>query len=145
MGATETVTLRVPSRTHYLSLARSCSQEVCRGIDGLADPERTAYDVQLAVDEAVANVVQHAYEGKPDGTVELLFRLCSQSLVIDVVDWGRSFDFAQVPDPDLSEPRLGGYGIFLIRQVMDSVTYNTDPVQGNRLQMVKELVRGGER
>jgi len=145
MHLTETVTLRVPSRTYYLNLVRASSREICLGIDGLAMSDQTVYDIQLAVNEAVANTMQHAYEGRSDGEVEVVFRVDPGSLIIDVVDWGQTFDISVVPDPDLSEPQMHGYGLFLMRQLMDNVSYDTDPTRGNRMRLVKRLDGGHER
>lgn len=139
MERTETITLRVPSQTRYLSLIGACTVETCRHVERLPDPEQTTYDVQLAVNEAVANVIEHAYAGRLDGVVEVLFHLHPDRLVVDVVDWGKSFDFTATPEPNLSQPQEGGYGIFLMQRLMDEVIYRADPDQGNRLRMVKRL------
>ena len=105
--------------------------------------ERALYEIQLAVDEACANVVDHAYPGLDPGDIEVCCRLDDQLLTIRVRDWGQGFDLAGVKDPDLEAPlekrSLGGLGLFLVRQVMDEVQFTSDPVQGNELTMSKRL------
>ena len=105
--------------------------------------ERALYEIQLAVDEACANVVDHAYEGADPGDIEVSCRLDDQILTVQVRDWGTGFDLAGVADPDLDAPleerTLGGLGLFLVRQVMDDVQFRSDPELGNELMMSKRL------
>jgi serine/threonine-protein kinase RsbW len=105
--------------------------------------ERALYEIQLAVDEACANVVDHAYQGVDPGDIEVLCRLDDQILTVQVRDWGRGFDLASVSDPDLDAPleerTLGGLGLFLVKQVMDDVQFASDPELGNELMMSKRL------
>lgn len=112
------------------------------GCDG-----RVLYDIQLAVDEACANVVDHAYEGVEAGDIEVSCGLEGHVLTVRVKDWGRGFDLATVVDPDLQAPleerTLGGLGLFLVRQVMDDVEFRTDPDLGNELTMSKRLEIAG--
>jgi serine/threonine-protein kinase RsbW len=112
------------------------------GCDG-----RVLYDIQLAVDEACANVVDHAYEGAEAGDIEVSCGLEGQVLTVRVKDWGRGFDLGTVVQPDLQAPleerTLGGLGLFLVRQVMDDVEFRTDPDLGNELTMSKRLEIAG--
>jgi serine/threonine-protein kinase RsbW len=105
--------------------------------------ERALYEIQLAVDEACANVVDHAYEGADPGDIEVSCRLDDQILTVQVRDWGTGFDLSGVADPDLDAPleerTLGGLGLFLVRQVMDDVQFRSDPELGNELMMSKRL------
>ncbi len=107
--------------------------------------EHTTWQVELAVDEAATNIIQHAMAGTP-GTMELTWRVESGAFVVMLRDWGRPFDPAQVPTPDIHSPleerQAGGLGIFLMNRLMDSVDFSFDPDQGNLLVMRKALVRG---
>ena len=95
------------------------------------------------MDEACANVVDHAYEGADPGDIEVSCRLDGQILTVRVRDWGSGFDLTGVADPDLDAPleerTLGGLGLFLVRQVMDDVQFRSDPELGNELMMSKRL------
>ena len=105
--------------------------------------ERALYEIQLAVDEACANVVDHAYQGADPGDIEVSCRLDDQILTVRVRDWGTGFDLSGVADPDLDAPleerTLGGLGLFLVRQGMDDVQFRSDPELGNELMMSKRL------
>lgn len=105
--------------------------------------ERSLYQIQIAVDEACANVVDHAYEGSEPGDIEVQCRLEGQTLMVRVRDWGQGFDLACVAEPDLEAPleeRIpGGLGLFLVKNVMDEVQFRCDPELGNELTMSKRL------
>lgn len=95
---------------------------------------------QLAVDEACTNVVEHAYEGR-GGEIEVTMEAEGDRVCATVRDWGAAFDPDAVPIPDVNAPlekrALGGLGLFLIRQLMDHVEFEFDPVDGNTLTMIK--------
>lgn len=105
--------------------------------------EQAVYEVQVAVDEACANVVEHAYAGREPGAMQVSCRSDGRVFAIRVRDWGRRFEPNGIEDPDttapLEERSLGGLGMFLIRQYMDQVEYTFDPELGNELLMIKLL------
>ncbi len=103
--------------------------------------ERAVYSVQLAADEAASNIIEHAYEGRPEATFELSCEINHDSLVMTFRDRGKSFDFdrVEVPDlrADLSERKIGGLGIYLMHKLMDQVDYRVTD-QGNILTLLKK-------
>ena len=109
-------------------------------IDGLAEPDITIYNIQLAADEIFANIAGHAYEGHPDGSVAvtLSFDAGSRTFTIDLHDTGAPFDPSSVPEPDLEALQEGGYGLFLVQSLMDDMIYSTGP-EGNHWLLVKQL------
>jgi len=105
--------------------------------------EQNAWQVQLAVDEACTNIIQHAYSGESEKPIGILCSMSGNDLVIQIRDWGKPFDPKSVPPPDieseLDERKLGGLGMFLMRQVMDKVKYAFYPKKYNELIMIKHL------
>ena len=107
------------------------------------------YAVQLSVDEACTNVIQHAYSNKSEGRILIRCMLPSEGsqFVVHIVDWGKSFDPTTMPKPDtqshLNERREGGLGVFLMRKFMDTVKY-TSIQNVNKLIMVKHLKKTSE-
>jgi serine/threonine-protein kinase RsbW len=105
------------------------------------------YQIELAVDEACANVVEHAYPGEKQGEMEVSCYLDTQAFVIRVRDWGTGFDPNSVEEPDVDAPLedrgLGGLGLFLVRQVMDGVRFSFDPRRGSELLMSKKVEFAG--
>jgi anti-sigma regulatory factor (Ser/Thr protein kinase) len=140
---TKLATFKMKAVLENVPRAMTCVREAAQatGLD-----ERALYQIELAVDEACANIVQHAYQGTKQGDMEISCYQETHRFVIRIRDWGRSFDPEAVPDPDVEAPledrNLGGLGLFLIRQFMDDVQFTFDPVEGNELVMVKKL--GGE-
>jgi len=107
---------------------------------GFSDKE--VYNIQLAADEAASNIIEHAYEGVNDGVVEISCGIKNGAITPILVDHGESFDPSEIPDPDLkadlSERKIGGLGIFLMRKLMDYVHYEAEPQKNrNTLTMIK--------
>jgi len=133
-------TLHVPSSTQNLALIRDFVTSVGKQA-GL--PEMEISQLELAVDEACANVIEHAYEH--DSTREVTIRAVfdDETLRIEVVDTGKGFDPAQVPQADLDKlvaaRKSGGLGMRLIKRLMDEVSYEIVPGQKNELRMTKRI------
>ena len=143
MGAIEqTFSLEVPSSTGNLALIREFVTRVGSqaGLD-----EMEIGNLELAVDEACANVIEHAYEH--DRTKQVVIRAVfdEETLRIEVVDTGKGFDPQAVGDADLkrlsAERKTGGLGLRLIKTLMDEVHYEVVPGSKNELIMVKRLRR----
>jgi anti-sigma regulatory factor (Ser/Thr protein kinase) len=107
---------------------------------------REVYSIQLAVDEACSNVIEHAYEGIPDGDIEIICDVRPDRMTIVIHDHGREFDMSKVRKPnlsrDLEEREVGGLGVYLIRKLMDEVRFESSCKTGNYLTMVKRKSRG---
>ena len=125
------------------------SLELVREFVGLAAEqcgmeEKTIYQVQLAVDEAFTNIVEHAYGGESDALVECTCQIEEEGLTVILHDCGRAFDPTKVPEPDLEAPLeerdVGGLGIYFMRRLMDDVRFMPAPVNQdgcNTLTMFK--------
>jgi anti-sigma regulatory factor (Ser/Thr protein kinase) len=109
--------------------------------------DKDIYAIQLASDEASSNIIEHAYAGAKGGKLEIELSVTSAELKIIMRDHGKSFDPSSVPEPnvkaDLSERKIGGLGMYLMRKLMDEVSYETSPETGNTLTMVKRLGGSG--
>lgn len=104
--------------------------------------EEAVSAVELALTEALANVVKHAYGGDEDQEIRLCLVIDDEKLSLTIRDFGRRFDPASYSPPDLNVPAEGGYGVYLMHQLMDEVTYDTSPPTGSRLHLVKYRSRG---
>jgi anti-sigma regulatory factor (Ser/Thr protein kinase) len=102
------------------------------------------YALQLAVDEACSNVINHGYRGQA-GRIDVTVEPVEEGVQVLVRDWGGAFDPHGVPTPNVEAPleerRLGGLGLFLMRKVMDDVSFAFDAGGGNTLKMVKRIRR----
>jgi serine/threonine-protein kinase RsbW len=134
------VQLRLQAVMENVPAVTRCLAEAARtlGFGGQA-----LYQIELAIDEACANVVEHAYLGEEQGEMEVSCYLQGEMFVIRVRDWGTGFDPNAVEEPDVDAPLedrgLGGLGLFLVQQVMDEVKFRFDPHQGSELLMFKRL------
>ncbi len=103
--------------------------------------EKDVYNIQLATDEAASNIIEHAYEGVTDGVLDLSCGMEKDAIRIVLIDYGDPFDPSVIPVPDLkadlSERKIGGLGIFLMRKLMDEVHYEPRKDKSNVLTMIK--------
>lgn len=98
------------------------------------------YSIEMAVDEACSNIIEHAYGGEGKGAIRCTCSFDEQSLVVVLKDQGKSFNPATVPQPKLSQNladrKANGLGMYFIRQWMDEVSFRTSGSE-NILTMVK--------
>jgi anti-sigma regulatory factor (Ser/Thr protein kinase) len=103
--------------------------------------DKDVYNIQLATDEAASNIIEHAYEKVSNGILELSCGVRDNQITIVLTDRGESFDPSEIPLPDLkadlSNRKIGGLGIFLMRKLMDEVHYEAKSDQSNILTMTK--------
>jgi serine/threonine-protein kinase RsbW len=133
-----TFQLHVPSSTENLSMIRDFVGSIGERA-GFTTGEKVK--LALAVDEACANVMEHAYGS--DGTCEVTVKatIDSDAVQIRIVDTGRGFDPTTVTEMDLEsmiqQRKSGGLGMRLIKSLMDEVHYEIGPGQKNELAMTK--------
>ncbi len=129
--------VQYPAKFEYLDEIRDFVGAIARD-HGFSD--RDVYNIQLAADEAASNIIEHAYEGVSDGVLDMTCGVWDDVITIIMVDHGESFDPSTIPLPDLkadlSERKIGGLGIFLMRKLMDDVHYSVEK-HGNVLTMSK--------
>jgi len=98
-------------------------------------------NLNLAIEEAVVNVMNYAYPAGQAGTVHIDVAANDKSLLFTISDSGVPFDPTRKKEADttlsVEERPIGGLGIFLVRQLMDSVSY--EYVNGqNILRLIKD-------
>ncbi|WP_069131088.1 ATP-binding protein [Rhodohalobacter halophilus] len=98
-------------------------------------------DLQLAVDEAYTNIIKHAYQNNSDESVEINLSFDPDKLCISLFDYGNSFEPESYNLPDIrkkiKEKKRGGMGVYLIHQLMDSVSYHQNPDK-NEIRLCKK-------
>jgi serine/threonine-protein kinase RsbW len=103
--------------------------------------EEDVFEVQLAVDEAASNIIDHAYEGECESDIECGYELLKDGLKLNLHDHGKPFDPEKVELPDIiSDPtrrKKGGLGLYFMRQMMDEVSFSFSGDGGNDLTMIK--------
>jgi len=135
MVGSQTVRLTIPAKAEYIALVRLALSGLSR-LRPLS--EETLGDLKLAVTEACTNSVRHGYSSG-EGTVEIVYELQPDRLVVEVADDGPGFDAAgdRPSDENLAE---GGLGIAIIRAVSDEFEAGDRASgRGSRLRFVKLL------
>jgi serine/threonine-protein kinase RsbW len=131
-------TVQFAAKFEYLDEIREFVGAIARE-GGFSDKDM--YNIQLATDEAASNIIEHAYENVADGVLELSCGVRDDLITIILIDHGGSFDPSEIPLPDLkadlSDRKIGGLGIFLMRKLMDEVHYEAKSDKSNVLTMTK--------
>lgn len=111
-------------------------EEFLQQAQDMPEPDYARYAIKLAVHELVTNIIRHAYAYRIDGKIDFQLSLSQGEFSAMLCDCGRQFIPQDVADPDLENGQEGGYGIFLIEQLMDQVTYRRIADE-NRWHLVK--------
>src|SRR3712207_5470666 len=121
------VSLTLPSRPEYVLLARLVVAQVGR-LAGFGPED--VYDLKLAITEAATNVIRHAAVE----TYEIEYRVLSRAVEITVIDAGGGFNVADLtPPPD----GQGGFGLAVIRDLVDELMLDSTKGGGTRLKMIR--------
>ncbi|MBN2030655.1 ATP-binding protein [bacterium] len=138
--------LKIPSRTDDLEVIRDFVASVAKkvGFDG-----DEVNKIELAVDEACTNVIEHAYQYDVKKNIDIAIKIDYNRFTVVVTDRGKGFNMQDVELPDmksyLAEIRVGGLGIYLMKQLMDEVDYHSEPGVKNEVRMVKYFLKDGKK
>lgn len=115
------ITLRFPSSPTHLKRVRKSVEQFSSetGLDTAACDE-----IGLVVNEALANVIRHAYENAKDRPIELTAEKLKPGVRISIRDWGNGVNPAKVPWKEKDPMVPGGLGLICIRQLMDDMQFH---------------------
>lgn len=125
----------LPSDPRFLCVVRAALGEL-GAIYGLSEDEQTG--VTLAIDEALANVIRHAYKSCYDREIEFECSADEEQMEFTLLDHGEAPDPAKICGKPLDDWSLSGRGTHLIKAVMDEMLYQKVP-GGNQLKLVKRV------
>jgi anti-sigma regulatory factor (Ser/Thr protein kinase) len=107
-------------------------------------PPDTEYDLNLALDEMISNVAQHAFPRSEEHHFTVQITMSNEEFVARIEDDGVEFNPIEHPLPDLDAPleerKQGGLGIYLARQIMTSVEYQH--VAGKNVVTLRKKLAG---
>lgn len=132
--------LRIPSQTENLEIIREFVSRVARKV---GFPEEDANKIELAVDEACTNVIEHAYSGDAKKIIDIVIQVDypGQKMSVIITDQGRGFDPSKLRAPDMKrymqEMRVGGLGVYLMQSLMDEINFELKPGSKNQVKLVK--------
>lgn len=130
----EIVTLILPDEPEFISLARM-SASVMANRAGLDIDE--IEDLKVALSEACTNALRYGCSNEK--FYEVQFILKPEYLEITVTDKGEGFDSEQIVEPVIGGDQIGGFGIFLIRSLMDRTEIKSKKGQGTKISLYKNL------
>lgn len=136
---TNEVELNITSTSRSLPIVRGAVEKMAK-LEGFSDED--AHALTWAIDEALANVIHHGYNGRPDQPITIRLKPVRSGdgrsgLHVWVRDRGRQVDPKTIKSRDLSQVRPGGLGVHVIRTVMDEYHYSCPPDGGMLLEMTK--------
>jgi serine/threonine-protein kinase RsbW len=134
--------LEIKSDLNELARVREYVRNFCTRVPAeLLDRSRVDL-IELAVNEAVVNIIEHAYRNVSDKPVRIEARLSPDQIVFRLCDWGRNFDPASVPAPAFDGSKDHGFGIYIIEQAVDEIEY-TQEEDGRNSTTMRINLRGG--
>ena len=144
------VSLHVPVQYGYLRLLRQAVLDVCARA-GFSEIQSA--QMEMAVDEAAANIIEHSYreqrkagnenlEQSPGLQVKVMQE--ADRVIIELVDFGDGFDWEnhEITEPEkyIDRNQNRGLGMYIIQQFVDEVEYQRNgPGEGNRLLLIKKI------
>ncbi|MGB9665145.1 MAG: ATP-binding protein [Ignavibacteria bacterium] len=97
----------------------------------------------LAIDEACTNKIKHSYQFDETKDIIIKLKLINSEFIAEISDFGLPFNPEKVSVPNLDEnyinKKSGGYGIFLMRKLMDEVNFEFTPTGENRIILKKKV------
>lgn len=97
----------------------------------------------VAVGEVCMNVIQHAYVGERGQPIRLSVDAGADRLLIEIEDFGRAFEAESAATPAAEAGRDAGYGLTIIRAVVDELAIDVDRPRGTRWTLIKHLRHHG--
>ncbi len=131
----DVVELIIPTHPRYLAAARLL-------VGGVGAPAGLSVDevedLKVAVSEAITNVMDHAYAADQPGTVVIRYRPAPGELTVEVEDTGVGFEADRLPSSTPPQPGPeGGLGLYLVRELADSVKVESAPGSGTKVTITK--------
>ena len=134
--------LKLPAASENLDIIRKFIAGIA---ENMGFSEEEIYQVELAVDEACANVIKHAYidENTKEKNIHVTVKTQNRQIEITIADKGVGFNPRSIKTPNMDEylkkMKPGGLGLHLIKTLMDKVYFRINPGVRNEVRMIKEL------
>jgi anti-sigma regulatory factor (Ser/Thr protein kinase) len=104
--------------------------------------EDIVFALDLCLEELVTNVIFYGYEDQNQHSIDVSLNLVDGSLILQIIDDGKEFDPTHLPEPNLDIPleerKIGGLGVHLVRNYVDSMEYKRE--DGQNILTIKKKV-----
>jgi len=133
--------LILPNDMSYLEIAQLCVRETARKYGFTERSDLTK--IELALEEAISNVIKHAYAGEEDRTFEIICERIPLGIQITLREKGIPFDPSRLPQykkgDAIEDWATSGLGMFLMKESMDEVSFHNLGMEGKETQLIKYL------
>ena len=130
--------MKISSNLENLHRVREYVRQFCLDL-ATPLPEEIPDMLELAANEVAANIIRHGYGDGNAGEFEITVCQETDGISIQFLDRGYPFHREDAtlfnPDTDEIENKEGGFGLFIIEEIMDKVTYDQDEHGNNRTQL----------
>jgi anti-sigma regulatory factor (Ser/Thr protein kinase) len=130
----------IGSDLEELARVRSFIRGFCKPLEHPSLDEEGIGHLELALTEAAANVIKHAYGGETGRRIRISAELSPAHLTVDLCHRGQAFDPEEVPEPSFDGSKDGGFGLFIIRQCVNELSFFQDGEGRNCMRMVINLI-----
>ena len=135
MKSIDKVNMSLPCKAEYVGVVRLTVSAIANRMGfNIEEIE----DIKVAVAEGCTNAIKHGLDEKFDINIDGF----ENKLQIQIRDTGKGYKVEEVGSPDLSNPKEGGLGIFIIKTLMDEVELKSQIGIGSEIKMVKFLGDG---
>lgn len=131
--------VQLESNLSELARARRLVREAAGALRGRELSPESIDQLELAITEAVANVIRHSYRGEPGHRFDYLIEASADALEVIIRHDGASFDPASVPEPAFDGTSECGFGLFIISKCVDIFDYSTDKQNGSTIRLIKKI------
>jgi len=123
-GVNNRMAIRLQNRLADIPLALDAADAF---FDAIRHDGPARFDVTLALEEVLSNVIRHGCAPGETCAISLTLRRVASAVRLTLIDGGHAFDPLSLPAPDTAAPAdfraLGGMGVHLVRQVMQDIRY----------------------
>jgi anti-sigma regulatory factor (Ser/Thr protein kinase) len=120
------VELSLKSETTIVSYVIQKLEDFCRQHQLTDD---NIENITIACDEALTNIIMHAYDGKKDGKILVCFNISQNAITIELTDFGKKFKPGKIEKKQkfkLDQWEIGGFGLILMNEFMDELRFSHD-------------------
>lgn len=132
----DSVEIKILSDPKYLKILRCAIYHLSK-VCGFSN--QLCNSITLAVSEAAANIIKHAYQNKKDQPIFMNCKILDDRLEIILKDSGIKADIQKIKSRELDDVRPGGLGVHIIKSTMDIVVFDNSLKEGNKLTLAKYL------
>jgi sigma-B regulation protein RsbU (phosphoserine phosphatase) len=112
-----------------------CQKDPCRRLAG-----EGLWQLELAVHETATNIIRHAYGNRTDQRILIEIEVLEERIMVQLNHWGKPFiQRESPPKPVVDGISECGFGLYLIEQCVDRVTYECNPDGRNIISLLKQL------